>query len=107
METESKLRNKAKLAAAFAFALIGIAAGCWIYQLRVSSLTKALTGLSLPDFKPERIPANEQGVNREAEGQKKIDQAVQDAADKYNSPEEVAKREEQAAKENFDHLRKM
>lgn len=84
---------------------VGLAAG--IVYLRIRSLTNSLTGLKLPDFRPEYIAKHLQSINQVAEGWKQIAKAVQEAKEKYGSVEAASDRAAKTAKEHFDFLRKI
>lgn len=92
---------------AFGIALTVAAAAAYAGYWAFTKLTKALTGLELPNFNPEYIAKHLQGINAAAEGQKKINQEVARTIELYNGAAQASERAAKATKEHYEHLRRM
>lgn len=88
-------------------AVVGVAAGFYLYSKRVKELTDDLAGLPIADFELTYIPKYLQAANQAVELQKEINSEIQKTIDLYNSAAEAAGRVAKATQEHFDHERKM
>lgn len=97
----------AGLLTVFASALGGVALAAGIAYYKVASLTKELTGLKIPDFRPEYIVKRLQAVNQVAEAWRQMGDAVRKAKEDFEGVDASSERAAKALKEQFEFMRKM
>jgi hypothetical protein len=88
-------------------AVIGLGAGLFAAWKFSTALVEKMSGLKIPDFKPEYIAKHLQKINQATEAQKEINREVRKTEELYDSAAKSAERFAGVLKEHFEHQRKM